>query len=124
MSIRDLLSALPPVEAKSAVDLGCGPGNSTELLAGTCIIPVVYIRHVAANLRQAHTYHHPLRGGAAAIVEWFKGSGLRPYLQPLDADQREAYLERYTAEVGRAYRTFAGGEVPLPFPRLFIVAVR
>jgi trans-aconitate 2-methyltransferase len=70
------------------------------------------------------TYHHPLAGGAAAIVEWFKGSGLRPFLEPLDADARAAYLERYTAAVARAYPALTDGSVLLPFPRLFLVAVR
>ena len=31
--VRDLLSALPEREARSVIDLGCGPGNSTEVLA-------------------------------------------------------------------------------------------
>jgi trans-aconitate 2-methyltransferase len=31
--VRDLLSALLAIEARSIVDLGCGPGNSTEVLA-------------------------------------------------------------------------------------------
>ncbi len=70
------------------------------------------------------TYYHALRGGAGAIVEWFKGSGLRPFLEPLDAAARAAYLERYTAEVARAYPPLADGSVLLPFPRLFMVAVR
>jgi trans-aconitate 2-methyltransferase len=31
--VRDLLAALPAIPARSAIDLGCGPGNSTEVLA-------------------------------------------------------------------------------------------
>lgn len=31
--VRDLLSAVPDREPKTAVDMGCGPGNSTEVLA-------------------------------------------------------------------------------------------
>lgn len=70
------------------------------------------------------TYHHVLAGGAAAVVEWFKGSGLRPFLAPLDAAEQADYLARYTAAVARAYPTQPDGTVLLPFPRLFIVASR
>lgn len=70
------------------------------------------------------TYHHVLAGGAAAVVEWFKGSGLRPFLAPLDAAEQADYLARYTAAVARAYPTQPDGTVLLPFPRLFIVATR
>jgi trans-aconitate 2-methyltransferase len=70
------------------------------------------------------TYFHPLVGGENAIVEWFKGSGLRPFLEPLDAAERAAYLARYTAAVTSAYTPLSDGSVLLPFPRVFIVAIR
>jgi trans-aconitate 2-methyltransferase len=70
------------------------------------------------------TYHHLLAGGASAVVEWFKGSGLRPFLDPLDATERAAYLVRYRAAIGQAYPALSDGSVLLPFPRLFIVATR
>lgn len=238
--VRDLVFALPDIEARSVIDLGCGPGNSTEVLAArfpgavirgidsssdmiaaarrrlprmqfavggieawddpgpfdvilanavlhwvpdhATLLPRLaaklapggglavqmpdnldepahrLMREIAADgpwsgtlasasaartsIRDANgyyellrphcskvdvwrtTYHHPMRDGAAGIVEWFKGSGLRPFLEPLDADWRAAYLERYTAAVALAYPPLADGSVLLPFPRLFMVAVR
>ena len=238
--VRDLVSALPDIEARAVVDLGCGPGNSTEVLAARfpdaailgldsspdmieaarrrlpraqfsvgriegwtdagpfdvilanavlhwipnhrTLLPELVarlatggalaiqmpdnlevpahrlMREVAAEgpwaemlaassaartpiesanwyyevLRAVSsgvevwrtTYYHALAGGPAAIVEWFKGSGLRPFLDPLDAPSRGAYLELYTAAVARAYPTLTDGSVLLPFPRLFMAAVR
>jgi trans-aconitate 2-methyltransferase len=237
---RDLLSALPDIEARSVIDLGCGPGNSTELLAARFPDAAVHgidsssdmiaaasrrlpqVRFTIAGIQEwndpgpfdvilanavlqwvpnhatllpalmaklatggglaiqmpdnlddpAHrlmreiaddgpwartlaaasatrtpigdangyyellsplcvkvdvwrtTYYHPLSGGAAAIVEWFKGSGLRPFLETLDAPSCAGYLERYTAAVARAYPALSDGSVLLPFPRVFMVAIR
>ncbi|GMU08651.1 trans-aconitate 2-methyltransferase [Corallococcus caeni] len=70
------------------------------------------------------TYFHPLTGGAGAVVEWFKGSGLRPFLEPLDAGEKADFLNRYQAGIARAYPALPDGTVLLPFPRLFIVATR
>jgi len=71
------------------------------------------------------TYYHPL-AGASEIVEWFKGTGVLPYLAPLDAVERADYLARYSRALEGAYPAPApaGGAVLLPFPRLFIVANR
>lgn len=69
------------------------------------------------------TYYHPL-ANAAAIVEWFKGSGLRPFLAPLEEAERAAYLERYRAALEQAFEVCVDGRVLLPFPRQFIVATR
>ena len=58
------------------------------------------------------------------MVEWFKGSGLRPFLAPLDAAMREKFTADYTDEIRRAYPARSDGKVMLKFPRLFILAVR
>jgi trans-aconitate 2-methyltransferase len=69
-------------------------------------------------------YHHPLAGGAKAVAEWFKGTGLRPFLGPLDPVEQAAFLARYEAGIADAYPAQPDGTVLLPFPRLFIVATR
>jgi len=68
------------------------------------------------------TYFHPLEGGHAAVVEWFKGSALRPYLDLLNKEQQGAFLEAYQALISQAYPAQEDGSVLLPFPRLFVVA--
>lgn len=69
------------------------------------------------------TYQHPM-AGVGAIIEWFKGTGLRPFIQPLAADEQAAYLARYEAALADAHPAMADGTVLLPFPRLFFVATR
>jgi trans-aconitate 2-methyltransferase len=69
-------------------------------------------------------YHHVLPGGTDAVVEWFKGSGLRPFLAPLDAAETDGFLAEYRTALVDAYPPLDDGSVLLPFPRLFIVATR
>ena len=69
------------------------------------------------------TYVHPL-AGHRGIVEWVKGTGLRPYLAPLDTQAQAAFLARYEQALADAYPPQPDGRVLLPFPRLFVVARR
>lgn len=71
-----------------------------------------------------HTfYHHPL-ASPEAIVEWFKGSALQPFLAALEPEATDDFLAVYTAEIARHYRPRVDGQVLLILPRLFIVATR
>ena len=58
------------------------------------------------------------------MVEWFKGSSLRPFYSPLEGEMREEFLAAYTDAIARAYPARYDGKVMLKFPRLFILAVR
>lgn len=70
------------------------------------------------------TYLHPMPAGLDGIVEWFKGTGLRPYLTRLDAAGQAAFLDAYRTEIARSYPVMEDGSVLLPFPRLFLIATR
>jgi len=69
------------------------------------------------------TYAHPL-DGAEAIADWLKATGLRPFLDPLDGGEREAFVAAYVERARRLYPALSDGKVLLRFPRLFIVATR
>ncbi|UOB23539.1 trans-aconitate 2-methyltransferase [Pseudomonas orientalis] len=69
------------------------------------------------------TYLHPL-ADHGAVVEWFKASALRPFLAPLNDDEKAAFLQAYQARITQAYPALVDGTVLLPFPRLFIIATR
>ena len=82
------------------------------------------LKPVCAHIDIWHSIYNHVMATPQAIVEWFKGSSLQPYLSLLDAGMREQFLAAYTEKIVGAYKPRVDGKVLLKFPRLFIVAVR
>jgi len=82
------------------------------------------LKPVCAQIDIWHSIYNHVMATPQAIVEWFKGSSLQPYLSLLDAAGREQFLAAYAKQIAAAYKPRVDGKVLLKFPRLFIVAVR
>ena len=82
------------------------------------------LRPLCSGLDIWHTIYNHVMADHAAIVEWFKGSALCPFLSALDPAMGKDFVAAYLEEIKRHYPVRYDGKVLLPFPRLFIVAVR
>lgn len=69
------------------------------------------------------TYWHVLDGDNP-VVEWMKGTALKPFIEALPEDHRKAFLAAYANRMTEAYPASAEGRTLFPFRRLFIVARR
>jgi trans-aconitate 2-methyltransferase len=68
-------------------------------------------------------YLHVLHGDDA-VYHWVSGTGLRPFVQALDGEERAAFVAAYKARLASAYPMRANGTTLFPFKRLFVVARR
>ncbi|HSM96846.1 MAG TPA: trans-aconitate 2-methyltransferase [Rhizomicrobium sp.] len=66
-------------------------------------------------------YLHVLEG-EDAVFKWVSGTGLRPYLDALEAGERERFATEYKARLNVVYPRRADGKTLLPFSRLFAAA--
>ncbi|HJS29726.1 MAG TPA: methyltransferase domain-containing protein [Anaerolineales bacterium] len=91
-------------------------------------------------VEETQTYYHLLSGiastidiweteylqileGADAVLEWVRGTGLRPILDGLAPAELEIFLTEYRRRLQEAYPPQRDGRTLYPFRRLFIVAV-
>lgn len=89
--------------------------------------PDAYYRWLAPHARRIdiwETEYLQVLEGENPVVEWTKGSTLRPYLDALDAPAREGFLAEYAARIARVYPKQPDGRTLFPFRRIFIIAER
>jgi trans-aconitate 2-methyltransferase len=69
-------------------------------------------------------YMHVL-DGPEGIVEWYRSTGLRPFLGALASEEeRSAFLAEYLERLRPAYPPRVDGRVLFPFLRTFVIAYR
>lgn len=68
------------------------------------------------------TYYHVLPG-ENPVLEWVRGSGLRPVLAALEPDDAREFERQYTALITEAYPKTPHGTV-FPFRRIFCVGMK
>lgn len=109
-----------------------GPPELRASLAAPWVAePAAYVDRLSAAARDLGrdidldvwetTYLH-LLDGDDPVVEWVKGTGLRPILNALDDAARATFLHAYTRRLRDAYPPRGDGRTVFPFRRLFIVA--
>ncbi len=62
--------------------------------------------------------------GPDPVVEWTRGTALKPLLDALEGAEREAFLTDYSRRMREAYPARPDGRTLFPFRRLFLVGVR
>ena len=82
------------------------------------------LRPLFADIDIWETVYYQIMDGENPVVEFTKGSFLRPILDALDEDEREAFLAEYTSRVSPHYPRRSDGTTVVPFRRLFIIATR
>ncbi len=77
--------------------------------------------HAAALDIWTTEYLHVLEG-EDAVFKWVSGTGLRPFVDALNDDERAAFTREYKARLNVAYPRRADGKTLFAFSRLFAVA--
>ena len=90
--------------------------------------PAVYyelLAPLAESLDIWETEYLQILDGPDPVVEWTKGTALKPLLDALtDPQERSAFLADYAVRMRQAYPPVADGRTPFPFRRLFLIARR
>lgn len=59
-----------------------------------------------------------------SIIEWYKGTGFRPYLEQLSEEESNEFVNDVYKELKNRYKIQKNGEILFRFPRLFFTAIK
>jgi trans-aconitate 2-methyltransferase len=76
----------------------------------------------SASLDIWQTEYLQVLEGEDAVYRWVSGTGLRPFLDALEGQERDAFIALYKSKLNAAYPRRADGTTLFPFQRLFVVA--
>lgn len=96
--------------------------NVREIQHGRADFYYDILKPHAASLDVWQTEYLQVLNGADAVYRWVSGTGLRPFLDALDAGRRDAFIALYKAKLNKAYPRREDGTTLFPFRRLFVVA--
>ena len=83
------------------------------------------LQPLASRLDIWETEYYHLMDSPQAIVDWFRGTGLRPFLEMLETEeQKQRFQQMLLDGYTQAYPRQKDGRVLFPFRRLFMVAYR
>ena len=97
--------------------------SARDPVAGPAVYHDILVPHVSRLDIWETEYLHALEGDNP-VVEWTRGSALKPLLDRLEEPERSGFLAEYSARIARAYPRRPDGRTLFPFRRLFIVAMR
>lgn len=82
------------------------------------------LRPLVASLDVWETQYYQVMDGENPVVEFTKGSFLRPILEALTEEEAEEFLREYAERVAPHYPRRADGTTLLPFRRLFLMMTK
>lgn len=82
------------------------------------------LRPLFARLEIWETSYLHVLEGEDPVVEWTRGTALKPLLDALQGAERQAFLADYRARMAQAYPRRGDGRTLFPFRRLFLLGVR
>lgn len=79
------------------------------------------LSHISSNFEIWETTYCHRMPSYESIIEWYKGTGLRPYLEQLTENDSKEFINDVYSKLKHQYKVQNNGEILFRFPRLFFI---